>query len=114
MVETRQLKDSLMNQSYALKDLVNSKMRLQKDLRLEKELREAVAVSSSPSVEGGIDRRASLKSPIMERIFRRSEEVCARAFPWELLLSAAAVTVRALLLLFPGCGTEGICNRCCR
>jgi hypothetical protein len=54
MLEARQLKDNLVNQSFALRDLVQTKTKLISELRVERELRERILQSYGGPATGPV------------------------------------------------------------
>ena len=144
MVETRQLKDNLANQSFALRDLVQTKARLMADIRLERELRERMLVEATAAAAAGSSSAAGTSassplppsphsrklsstslsaaaalgmtiSPVLGRVVKRSEEVRSRVYVCVCLY----VCARAFACFECACGcTWGVHHSavclCCR
>ena len=128
MVETRQLKDNLANQSFALRDLVQTKARLMADIRLERELRERMLVEATAAAAAGSSSAAGTSassplppsphsrklsstslsaaaalgmtiSPVLGRVVKRSEEVRSRVY----VCVCVCAWVRACVRVCVGC-----------
>ena len=68
MLETRQLKDNLVNQSFALRDLVQTKTKLTNELRVERELRERVLQFHTSAGPASVPGPVSLSSGSVDGI----------------------------------------------